>query len=89
MSAREATARIKINKLPDAAGWRFFQDGHAPANIRLEPNVTIKSTDLESLDDNFEKTTRGHIEAEQVSANPKPKLIARHWRVDGQLSSES
>ena len=65
MSAKEATARIKINKLLDAAGWRFFQDGNAPANIRLEPNVTIK-------------TTRSYIEAEQVSPNPNRELIARY-----------
>jgi len=25
---KEATARIKINKLLEAAGWRFFQDGN-------------------------------------------------------------
>jgi type I restriction enzyme R subunit len=37
MSDKEATARIKINKLLEAGGWRFFQDGTAPANIRLEP----------------------------------------------------
>ena len=24
MAAKEATARIKINKLLEAAGWRFF-----------------------------------------------------------------
>jgi type I restriction enzyme R subunit len=47
MSDKEATARIKINKLLEAAGWRFFSEGDASANIRLEPGVTIKSTDLE------------------------------------------
>ena len=35
MSAKEATARIKINKLLEAAGWRFFADGNKPANIQL------------------------------------------------------
>ena len=34
MSDKEATARIKINKLLDAAGWRFFQDGTASANMQ-------------------------------------------------------
>lgn len=48
---KEATARIKINKLLEAACWRFFQDGNAPANIRLEPSVTIKSADLNALSD--------------------------------------
>jgi type I restriction enzyme R subunit len=55
MSDKEATARIKINKLLEAAGWRFFPEGRAPANIRLEPSVTINSSDLDALGDNFEK----------------------------------
>ncbi len=54
MANKEATARIKINKLLEAAGWRFFADGNAHANIRLEPSVTIKSSDLDALGDNFE-----------------------------------
>ena len=44
MPAKEATARIKINRLLEAAGWRFFPEGDAPANIRLEPGVTIGRT---------------------------------------------
>ena len=32
-SMKEATARIKINKLLEAAGWRFFPDSNGPANI--------------------------------------------------------
>jgi type I restriction enzyme R subunit len=36
VSNKEATARIKINELLEAAGWRFFADGDASANIRLE-----------------------------------------------------
>jgi type I restriction enzyme R subunit len=49
MPEKEATARIKINKLLDAAGWRFFADSNGAANIRLEPNVMIKSADLDAL----------------------------------------
>ncbi len=37
MPSKEATARIKINKLLETAGWRFFADGNAPANI--DPTV--------------------------------------------------
>ncbi len=62
MSNKEATARIKINKLLEAAGWRFFADGNKPANIRLEPSVTIKSSELEALGENFEKTSKGFID---------------------------
>jgi type I restriction enzyme R subunit len=59
---KETTARIKINELLEAAGWRFFMEGSAPANIRLEPSVTIKSSDLDALGDNFEKTSKGFID---------------------------
>ena len=59
---KEATARIKINKLLEANGWRFFPDGNQPANIRLEPNVTIKSSDLDSLGVDFEKSSKGFID---------------------------
>jgi len=34
-----AAARIKINKLLEAAGWRFFADAKGPANVQLEPSV--------------------------------------------------
>ena len=60
--SKEATARIKINKLLEAAGWRFFADGKSPANIQLEPSVTLKKQDLDSLGENFEKATKGFID---------------------------
>lgn len=59
---KEATARIKINKLLEAAGWRFFADGKTPANICLEPSVKIKESDLNDLGENFEKTKTGFID---------------------------
>ena len=62
MSYKEATARIKINKLLEAAGWRFFAEGSAPANIRLESNATITSSDLDAFGENFEKIGKGFID---------------------------
>lgn len=59
---KEALARIKINKLLESAGWRFFPDAKGPANIQLEPNVTVKAADLDALGDNFEKTEKGFID---------------------------
>ncbi len=44
MPEKEATARIKINRLLEAAGWRFFPDKNGPANIRLEPTIIIRPT---------------------------------------------
>jgi type I restriction enzyme R subunit len=60
--AKEAEARIKINKLLEEAGWRFFAEGNAPANIRLEPSVVLKRADLDALGNNFEKTEKGFID---------------------------
>jgi type I restriction enzyme R subunit len=75
MSDKEATARIKINKLLEAAGWRFFQDGDAPANIRLEPSVKINSTDLDALGANFEKSTKGFVDFLLLDAKGFPLLV--------------
>ena len=62
MSDKEATARIKINKLLETAGWRFFADDKGPANIQLEPSVTVKAQDLDALGNNFEKSKKGFID---------------------------
>ena len=75
MSDKEATARIKINKLLEAAGWRFFQEGDASANIRLEPGVTIKSTDLDALGANFEKSSKGFVDFLLLDAKGFPLLV--------------
>ncbi len=58
----EAAARIKINRLLEAAGWRFFPEGDQPANIRLEPGVTIQTSDLDDLGNDFEHNSRGFID---------------------------
>ncbi len=75
MPDKEATARIKINKLLEAAGWRFFADGTAPANIRLEPSVTIRSTDLDALGADFEKSTKGFVDFLLLDAKGFPLLV--------------
>src|SRR5450759_659084 len=75
MENKEATARIKINKLLEAAGWRFFAEGSAPANIRLEPSVTIKSSDLEALGENFEKTSKGYIDFLLLDSKGFPLIV--------------
>jgi hypothetical protein len=67
VSKKEATARIKINKLLEASGWRFFPEGGAPSNIRLEPSVTIKSTDLDALGDRSRRAARGLHSFEKMS----------------------
>jgi type I restriction enzyme R subunit len=75
MAEKEATARIKINKLLEAAGWRFFAEGANPDNIRLEPSVTIKTIDLDALGDNFEKTAKGYIDFLLLNAKGFPFIV--------------
>lgn len=75
MANKEATARIKINKLLEAASWRFFPEGATPANIRLEPSVTIKSSDLETLGEDFEKTTKGFIDFLLLNEKGFPLIV--------------
>jgi len=58
----EAVARIKINKLLEKAGWRFFPDGDKPANIQLERGVSVTQTTLDALGENFEKTRKGFVD---------------------------
>ena len=71
----EATARIKINKLLEAAGWRFFADGDQPANIRLEPSVTIKASDLDALGNDFDKTAKGFIDFLLLDTKGFPLIV--------------
>ncbi len=72
---KEAAARIKINKLLEAAGWRFFAEGSIPANIRLEPSVTLKSSDLDAFGNNFEKTSKGFIDFLLLDAKGFPLIV--------------
>lgn len=59
---KEAAARIKINKLLESAGWRFFATSDGPANIQLEPSVTLKAQDLDSLGEDFQRAGKGFID---------------------------
>ena len=71
----EATARIKINTLLVAAGWRFFAAGNQPATVRLEPSVTIKASDLDGLGENFENIKKGFIDFLLLDAKGFPLIV--------------
>jgi type I restriction enzyme, R subunit len=75
MANKEATARIKINKLLEAADWRFFADGTKPANIRLEASLTIKSSELEALGENFEKMSKGFVDFLLLDTKGFPLIV--------------
>ena len=53
----EAAARIKINKLLEAAGGGSPDEDGKPGNIRVEQKVVMKHEDLDALGDDFENAT--------------------------------
>jgi type I restriction enzyme R subunit len=75
MSAKEATARVKINHLLEAAGWRFFDDKNGQANICLEPKVKITSAKLDGLGANFEETSNGFIDFLLLDSRGFPFIV--------------
>lgn len=75
MINKEATARIKINKLLEEAGWRFFSEGSSAANIRLEAGATLKSSDLDALGDDFEMASKGFIDFLLLDSRGFPLVV--------------
>lgn len=59
---KEAAARIKINQLLEAAGWRFFADERGPANIQLEVGANLSAHALDALGSDFEQSKKGFID---------------------------
>jgi len=59
---KEARARIKINKLLEESGWRFFDSPQGRANITLEINAKLTERALNDLGEDFEKTKNGFID---------------------------
>jgi len=57
MKNKEASARIKINKLLEESGWTFEDTDLVRSNIQLEAGVKISD-----LGDDFEHTKNGYID---------------------------
>jgi len=72
---KEAAARIKINKLLEAAGWRFFADAKGPANVQLEPSVKLTAQALDELGENFEKASKGFIDFLLLNEKSFPFIV--------------
>ena len=71
----EATSRIKINRLLEAAGWRFFDDADGPANIRLEQHVALQPADLDGLGDDFENAGNGFVDFLLLDGSGFPLIV--------------
>lgn len=72
---KEATARIKINKLLEVAGWRFFADTNGPANIRLEASTALAVSPLDALGEDFQKTADGFIDFLLLNEKSFPFIV--------------
>lgn len=59
---QEAQARIKINHLLEAAGWRFFDSQAGTANIALEPKVKLTQAQVNALGKDFETNGHGFVD---------------------------
>ena len=59
---KEAKSRIKINKLLEESGWRFFDSEAGAANILLENNVKLTEKSLNEFGEDFEKSKNGFID---------------------------
>ncbi len=75
MAEKEAKARIKINKLLEEAGWRFFDNEAGKANILLENNVKLTTEKLNEFGEDFEKTENGFIDFLLLDAQGFPFIV--------------
>ncbi|CAM8350917.1 HsdR Type I site-specific restriction-modification system, R (restriction) subunit and related helicases [Candidatus Methylopumilus planktonicus] len=72
---KEARARIKINKLLEASGWRFFDSDKGHANISLENNVKLSHDDFERYGNDFEKFKNGFVDFLLLDENNFPFVV--------------
>ena len=75
MPAKEAQARIKINRLLEAAGWRFFDDGQGKANIALESNARLTQAQVDAMGNDFEASSQGFIDFLLLDAQGFPLVV--------------
>jgi type I restriction enzyme R subunit len=72
---KEATARIKINRVLEAAGWRFFADENGPANVTLELHTKVQQSELDALGDDFEGAKDGFIDFLLLNEKAFPLIV--------------
>jgi len=70
MEDKEAKARIKINKLLEESGWRFFDSVKGKATIKLESSIK-----MEDLGEDFEHSKNGYIDFLLVDESQNPLLV--------------
>jgi len=73
--SKEAQARIKINKLLESAGWRFFDTAEGKANIALEPNVKLTQQRMDALGNDFDSESNGFVDFLLLDASGFPLVV--------------
>lgn len=71
----EAHARIKINKLLEEAGWRFFDSSEGKANIQLETTASLTQSGINALGSDFENVKNGKIDFLLLNEKGFPLLV--------------
>ena len=71
----EAHARIKINKLLEESGWRFFDNELGKANILLENHIKITQQEVDAWGNDFEKVKSGSLDFLLVDSENKPLCV--------------
>ena len=71
MSKNEATARIKINKLLERAGWRLDDDGSRRKNVLVETPVDQPA----DLGDDYENVKRGFVDYLLLGDDGRPLAV--------------
>lgn len=74
MGSKEAQARIKVNKLLEEAGWRFFQTAEGRANIKCE-YLTRFNIGIQDVGNNFEKIKNGFLDYLLLNENGFPVAL--------------
>ncbi len=75
MGQKEAKARIKINKLLEEAGWRFFDTDAGPANIQLELHTKITQKEIDAFGEDFETTRKGFVDFLLLDERGYPLIV--------------
>jgi len=73
--SNEAKARIRINKLLEEAGWKFFDDENGKANIRLENYVKITQQHIDAWGNDYETIKSGSLDFLLVDSNDNPICV--------------
>jgi type I restriction enzyme R subunit len=75
MGQKEAKARIKINKMLEDTGWRFFDSEDGPANIQLELHTKITKREFDAFGDDFETTKHGYLDFLLLDERGHPLIV--------------